>query len=197
MEKHYDFTLIDFNELRNQKRTLLALIDDKCLEGRIVQITDDLNGIVQIVDSIQDYACAELNYDPKDVFDLTDENLDYYPEPLSDGGTIDGHIHPDEPEEETYAREMADIIYDLHRDCLYDYEAMSEEFVETILNDPANVQACKELIRKDILDDYAKDPDQFQRDPADNKLRYDESMFDYGNVIEGYCLEKRRRNNNT
>jgi len=181
--KQFDFTKIDYSDLRNQKRELLRVIRERNLpEG-----TDDLDGIVHLIDSIQDYVCDELGYNEHEVFDLEDEDPDYHPTPLYVAPT-----DPNEPEEETFAKAMSELIYNIHREAsyLYNHEAMSEEFVETILNDPANVEACKELIRTEILRDYANDPDQFQRDPATNKLWYDITMFDYGYAIEGYCLEK-------
>jgi hypothetical protein len=179
-KKKYDVTKIDFSDLRNQKRELLKVIAQRDLPEH----EDELSGILHLIDSIQDFVCDELGYNEHEVFDLTDEDPDYHPEPLYP-------VNPDEPDEETFAREMSELIYEIHREAsyLYEHEAMSEEFVETILNDTGNVQACKELIRKDILDDLRLDPDKFQRDET-GKLRYDESMFDYGYVIEGYCLEK-------
>jgi hypothetical protein len=153
-------------------------------ERNLPEFEDDLDGIVHLIDDIQDFAVDKLGYNANEVYDFEDEDPDYHPEPL---------WQPDsnEPDEQKFAREMSDLIYEIHREAsyLYDHEDMPEEFVETILNDPANVQACKELIRKDILDDLRLDPDKFHRDET-NKLRYDESMFDYGYVIEGYCLEK-------
>ena len=180
-KKKYDITQIDFSDLRNQKRELLKVINERNLpDGK-----DDLNGILNLIDSIQDHACDILGYNENEVFDLHMDDPDYHPEPLYP-------VNPNEPEEETFAREMADIIYDLHREgtYLYEHEAMSEEFVETILNDPANVQACKELIRKDILDEYRLDARAFKRNANTNELCYDSEMYDYGYVIEGYCLEK-------
>jgi len=186
MEKTYDVTKIDFSELRNQKRVLLAVSFE--LEKQKDLRFEELDGIVGLIDSIQDFVCDELDYNPNHVYDIEAEDTDYKPTPLWVAGTTDGHIHPDEPEEEEFARNMSNLIYDIHRESEYLY--MSEEFVETILNMPENQQACKERIRLEILKDYALDPDQFQRDPETNKLWYDASMHDYGFNLEGYCLEK-------
>jgi hypothetical protein len=181
MEKHYDVTNINWNDLRHQKLELLKAITKR-------NLTDDpLEGIVSLIDSIQDHVVDDLGYNPNEVYLLEEPDPDFPCDPLSKVDT-----NPDEPEEQKFAREMSELIYDLHREAsyLYEHEAMSEGFVETILNDTGNVQACKELIRKDILQDFANDPDQFQRNPNTNALKYESDMFDYGYVIEGYCLEK-------
>jgi hypothetical protein len=192
MNKSYDITKINFSDLRNQKRELMKAIKD--IDDR--QMDDDmglldrrqkegLEGILHMIDDLQDFVTDELGYPAMEVYDFEAEDPDYHPEPLYP-------VNTDEPEEEVFAREMADIIYDLHREgtYLYQHEAMSEEFVETILNDPANVHACKELIRKDILDDFRIDPTQFKRIANTNDLCYDSEMYDYGYAIEAYCLEK-------
>lgn len=181
-KKTYDVTKIDFSDLRNQKRELLKVIRERKQEDG----TDDLDGIVHLIDSIQDFVCDELGYNEHEVFDLDMDDPDFKMYPL-----YAVPVDPNEPDEEKFAREMSDLIYDIHREAsyLYEHEVMSEEFIETVLNMPENVQACKELIRTEILRDYVSDPDQFERD-ATNKLRYNESMFDYGYNIEGYCLNK-------
>ena len=69
MSKHYDVTKIDFSDLRNQKRELLKVIEQR---GK-GEDEDDLYGILHLIDSIQDFVCDELGYNEKDVFDLEDE----------------------------------------------------------------------------------------------------------------------------
>lgn len=70
MEKHYDITNINWNDLRNQKRELLRVISERNLpDGE-----DDLDGIVHLIDSLQDYAVDELGYNEHEVFDLEDED---------------------------------------------------------------------------------------------------------------------------
>jgi hypothetical protein len=72
MSKHYDVTKIDFSDLRNQKRELLKVIEQR---GK-GEDEDDLYGILHLIDSIQDFVCDELGYNEKDVFDLEDEGTD-------------------------------------------------------------------------------------------------------------------------
>ena len=178
-KKQYDFTKIDFSELRIQKRELLRVIAERNLPDS----EDDLDGIVHLIDTIQDYVCDELGYNENEVFDLESDDPDFHPEPL--------YVATDEPDEQKFAREMSQLIYENHIESsyLYEHEEMSEEFVENVLNMPENAQACKELIRLDILKDFENDPDQFTRD-ENNKLRYEDNMHEYGYVIETYCLEK-------
>lgn len=60
---------IDFTELRNQKRTLLRVIE----ETRESEIQDDLIGILHMIDAIQDYAVDELGWNQMMVYDFEDE----------------------------------------------------------------------------------------------------------------------------
>jgi len=90
MEKHYEITKIDFNELRNQKRELLKVIRERNLpDGE-----DDLDGILHLIDSIQDFVCDELGYPEMEVFDFQDEDPEFnmQPETLWDkNATTDVH----------------------------------------------------------------------------------------------------------
>lgn len=73
MSKHYDVTKIDFSDLRNQKRELLKAIRERNQpEGE-----DPLEGIVALIDSIQDFVCDELGYPEMEVFDFEDEDPDF------------------------------------------------------------------------------------------------------------------------
>lgn len=174
--KKYDVTQIDFSDLRNQKRELLKIIGERNQpDGE-----DDLDGIVHLIDSIQDFVCDVLGYKEHDVFDLDMDDPDYHPEPL----------YTNEPEEQKFAREMSEVIYDMHREgtYLYDHEEMSEEFIDIVLNMPENAEEAKDRIRKDILKDYAQDPNGFFREGGE--LIYDITMYDYGYHLETVCLEK-------
>lgn len=62
---------IDWSELRNQKNTLLHIINDGFLPDE--EPKDDLNGIIHLIDQLQDYAVDELNIDSIHVFDFETE----------------------------------------------------------------------------------------------------------------------------
>ena len=61
--------IIDFGQLREQKVALLG-INAKVLSKDQYEA---LEGIVNLVDSIQDYAVDKLGYKAQEVFRLTDE----------------------------------------------------------------------------------------------------------------------------
>lgn len=61
--------IIDFSQLREQKVALLG-INAKVLSKDQYEA---LEGIVNLVDSIQDYAVDKLGYKAQEVFRLTDE----------------------------------------------------------------------------------------------------------------------------
>jgi hypothetical protein len=62
---------IDWELLKKQKRSLLSIISDGFLPDE--EPKDDLIGIVNLLDSIQDYAVDVMGVDEKTVFDLHEE----------------------------------------------------------------------------------------------------------------------------
>jgi hypothetical protein len=92
-------------------------------------------------------------------------------------------------EEEIFASENAETIFQMHIEgtFIFDEEStgMPEAFVKSIVDDPEHAKAIKDLIRRDILNDYKVNPDNFDRE--NGKLTYDATMYDYGFAIEEYC----------
>jgi hypothetical protein len=171
---------IDWSELRNQKGVLLIIIDE--LEKKKDIRFEELDGILNLIDAIQDYA-------------------------VDDAKIIDGiHVYDFEQEEERdastpeeiFARTNADIIFQMHIEgtVLFDEESnggMPREFIEKIVDDSLHASLIKNLIRLDILNDLRVNPDNFDRD-ANGKLTYDATMYDYGFAIEEYCKSKFNEN---
>jgi len=60
---------MDWSMLKEQKKTLLELIS----WNKIPLMNDNLNGIVHLIDAIQDYACDELGMSVDDVFEIPEE----------------------------------------------------------------------------------------------------------------------------
>jgi hypothetical protein len=63
---------VDFSTLRTQKKSLIEMIDDmekKNAEYYYNELSD-LNGILNLIDSIQDFACDVMGLNPIDVFDF-------------------------------------------------------------------------------------------------------------------------------
>jgi len=166
---------IDFTELRTQKGTLIVIIDE--LQKKQDIRFEDLDGILNLIDSIQDYAVDELGVPEMLVYDFELEE------------SRDG-----ETPEETFARVNADIIFQMHIEgtALFDEESnggMSREFIEKIVDDSMHASLIKNLMRLEILNDVREYPDSFQKD-ANGKLTYDANMYDYGFTIEHYCTDK-------
>jgi hypothetical protein len=68
---------IDFSMLRTQKKTLIEIIDQYELNKNVMvskllkeSEASDLNGILNLIDSIQDFACDVMGLNPIDVFDF-------------------------------------------------------------------------------------------------------------------------------
>lgn len=60
---------IDFTELRNQKRLLLETINNDAVSP---EHKEGLEGILNLIDNVQDYAVDVLGWDEKIVFDIED-----------------------------------------------------------------------------------------------------------------------------
>ena len=57
---------IDFKDLKGQKQTLLEKID----KAKTKKEKDNLTGLLNLIDTIQDEAVDKHGYSEKDVFDL-------------------------------------------------------------------------------------------------------------------------------
>ena len=82
---------IDFAELRDQKMALLNLIGTQVLNDVLI---DKLNGIVHLIDGVQDYAVDVLGYNEQYVFQR-DENNNELPIGYQVIDMDDGEPHPD------------------------------------------------------------------------------------------------------
>lgn len=61
---------MDWSLLRNQKRTLISVMSKHILDE---QENDYLQGIVHLIDALQDFAVDELEKDESEVFDFNEE----------------------------------------------------------------------------------------------------------------------------
>lgn len=82
---------IDFSQLKAQKLTLLGTIDELEREGKL-QASEDLTGILNMIDSIQDHAVDVLGFKEEDVFNKDPEDvLDPFRETISKWLQNDGY----------------------------------------------------------------------------------------------------------
>jgi hypothetical protein len=63
-------SLIDFTTLRTQKKTLIEIIDDMEKRGVEPERVSNLDGILNLIDCIQDFAVDVMGLNPIDVFDF-------------------------------------------------------------------------------------------------------------------------------
>ena len=68
-------SLIDFLTLRTQKRTLIEIIDDLEKRGVEPERVSDLDGILNLIDCIQDYAVDVMGLNPMNIYDFDLEEL--------------------------------------------------------------------------------------------------------------------------
>jgi len=172
---------IDFTTLRSQKTTLLETIDFLEKSGikwhesvDVKQITDDLTGILHLIDSIQDYAVDELGVPEIHVFDFELEEQ-------RDASTP----------EENFARESAQKIFDelCESDGFHLDDKVSAFFIEATMADSYQADIIRGMIREQILNDLKENPKAFQRN--EDGLIYDADMReDYEGIVIGYIRSK-------
>jgi rubrerythrin len=166
MKTPYFIEKIDWSELRKQKASLLSAITNAEQTGND-EFTDDLNGILSLIDAVQDYAVDEMNMNPVDIYDFEQEEE-----------------RDEETPEEKFARENAKTIFEMHIEgsFIYENEVMSEEFIKSIIDDEQHATAIKNIIRLAILEDV--------QNGTHTSLEYNIEMYDYGYKIEDYCMEQ-------
>lgn len=162
MNTPYFIEKIDWSELRNQKNALIEVMNT------VVTVEEGqyLEGILGLIDAVQDYAVDEMGLNPTDIYDFEQEDRD------------------EESKEERFAREQAESIFQMHIEgsFIYENEVMSEEFIESILDHSFHATAIKNVMRHAILEDI--------QNGTITSLEYNIEMYDYGHLIEDYCMEQ-------
>lgn len=169
---------IDWSMLRTQKGLLLEVQDGKIYTR---DHNDAIEGILALIDALQDYAVEALDLNANDVYDFEVE--DNETPQLSFHDRLD-----DETKEEYFARINAQTIFEMHIEgsMLYMDELMSADFIKSIVDDPEHAKVIKDNIRKNILNAVTLYPDSFKKDEHGN-FTYDPEMYDYGYEISRYC----------
>lgn len=170
---------IDWSELRVQKSMLFELsrvYRDEYPESAttVKEDLEKVEGIICLIDNLQDFAVDVLLIDEMHVFDFDEEEQ-----------------RENETPEELFARENAEIIFQMHIEgtVLYEEEGLTEEFINSIIDNEPHITIIKSKIKKAILLDVKLMPINFNRD-ENNKLTYDSNMYDYGFVIADYCKKQ-------
>ena len=169
---------IDWSLLRQQKRTLLETIEAE--KGGFEEMLNNLEGIVNLIDHLQDYAVDVLGIDENYVFDMELEEE-----------------REKETPQELFAREMADTIYDLvveGEGIYFDMpEGMTIEFVDEVFNNQYNIDIMKSDMREAILNDVLEHPEDFDTEEIDSNdgtikvLCYDYTLIEkYGGTIDHF-----------
>ena len=175
-EKNFPDVLkkIDWTTLRTQKATLLKVIDFCGGNPETAKFINDLDGILNLIDALQDYAVDEMGVPEMHVFDFELEEDREKSTP-----------------NEIFARECAESIFDelCESDGFHTDDEMPSAFIETIMADDKHADIIKGKMRYHILDDLNKYPDAFTRNENGN-LVYDSRMReDYEGVATEYIRE--------
>jgi len=157
---------IDWSELRNQKTVLLEVINHIIQANKSCKESDALNGILSLIDSLQDFAVDELGMDESEVYHL---------------------VNSDETVEESFATNGANLIFDelLESDGFHYDSIMSSEFIEKIMSSEYHEARIKEEVRAMILNDLILMTNSFKYDK--NVPMYDGEMRDsYEHIVIDY-----------
>jgi hypothetical protein len=178
---------IDWSELRGQKTVLIKLADvirdtkPQPVNGDMVLILvpkdaeDALDGIINLIDSIQDYAVDEMGIPEIHVFDFELEEEREKSTPA-----------------ENFARESAQRIFDelCESDGFHTDDEMPSEFIESIMADNMHADIIRAKIRNQILNDLKAHPVLFDISETTKELQYDGDMReDYEGLVTAYIRE--------
>lgn len=166
---------IDFTELRNQKTTLLKRMDILETDGDHEDEVNDLDGILNLIDALQDYAVDVLGVPEMLVFDFEKEEEREKSTPA-----------------ENFARESARRIFDelCESDGFHQDDEMPEGFIETIMADNMHADIIRAKIRNQILNDLKVHPVLFDISETTKELQYDGDMReDYEGIATAYIRE--------
>lgn len=165
---------IDWSELRNQKSTLLAIISGVNVKQENI---GDLDGILNLIDALQDYAVDVLGISAVHVFNFEEEEN-----------------REKETPKERFARESAENIFDELResDGFHQDDEMSSIFIEEIMANEMHASIIKAKIKNQILEDLKNNPLEFKYDvtmPTGIPMYDSDMREDYEGMATAYIRE--------
>jgi hypothetical protein len=96
--------------------------------------------------------------------------------------------------EEKFAKEMAQLIFELRIEgwSLYDTsdEDYSVAFLEGIINDPVHSKKIKKKIANDVLKEVINNPNHYLKN---GEYQYKPDLMDCGFIIEQYCAAQYKK----
>ena len=124
METPENIKKIDWTDLRTQKTLLLQTINNKAVSP---MHKEGLEGILALIDALQDYAVDEMNVDPMHVFDFEEEDIrdgytginDAFNNPIQEGNKIVhlcGNCNSDNVEMKKWVNANTDKVGDFASD---------------------------------------------------------------------------------
>lgn len=177
-EKKFEFptgtprwiTGIDWTDLRTQKTTLLKVMDTLKSPEQV----DDLEGILAVIDSLQDYVVDELGVPEMHVFDLELEEE-----------------REQSTAEELFAMHSARRLFDdlCESDGFHQDDQMPVAFIESIMADDKHADIIKALLKSQILDDMLNNcPQEFTYN-QDGYVYDGDIREDYEGVVTKYLRD--------
>jgi hypothetical protein len=179
---------IDWSDLRGQKTVLIKLADvirdtkPQPVNGNMVLILvpkdaeDALEGILGLIDAVQDYAVDVLGINEMHVFDFELEEDREKSTP-----------------EENFARESAARIFDelCESDGFHQDDEIPSKFIESIMASEMHAAMIKVKLRAQILNDLKAHPQLFDISETTKELQYDGDMReDYEGLVTAYIREQ-------
>lgn len=167
---------IDWNMLRNQKESL-EVVARYYRSNNVPFIPEHLEGLLCLIDAIQDYAIDDV-----EIVEAVKEHQAF----------IKLVEAPDESPEQRFARNNANIIFEIaiEGEALYNDpdNPAPKEFIEKTVDDSFHSDIIKARMRQAIYKDVTRFPKDFKVD-ENGDYTYDAEMSDYGFLIGKYCEE--------
>jgi hypothetical protein len=162
---------IDWSDLRAQKTMLLETINNDAVDP---EHKEGLEGILNLIDSLQDYAVDVLGIPEMHVFDFEEEEK-----------------RENETFNEKFARESAESIFDFlcESDGFHQEDDMSVEYIAGIMSIRYHSDIIKANIKNQILTDLKENSREFVYDDT-QRPQYDADMReDYEGIATSYIRE--------
>jgi len=167
---------IDWDMLRNQMASLVA-VTEYYRNNKVPFIPEHLEGITCLLEALHDYAIDDV-----EITEAVKEAQAY----------TDLLNTPDESPEQVFARNNANIIFEIaiEGEALYNDpdNPCTKEFIEATVDNDFHMNIIKAKMRAAIYKDVTRFPKDFKRD-ENGDYTYDAEMSDYGFLIGKYCEE--------
>ena len=169
---------MDWELLKKQKQDLMkAMTIVVCNDAPNSIILDSLEGILNLIDAMQDFAVDAMGVDEDIVFDLDKEEYAM-------------------TKEIRFAKAMSELLFTMRNESDANVDDVSKERADAIAADPVHITEIKLRIFKHVYEDVCNFPQNFQINEETGEYEYTTDVYDYGFSYDNYIenlVEKERQ----